>query len=113
MRYDKIIQDGLGGLKLVDLPARDYVQKLAWVARSLQSSNPEPLPIFYMLPISNSLIWYCNISSSDLKNFNQNLVSVQVWKAWAEINSMTLINATDVLDQVLWYNHFIKWGSRF
>ena len=72
--YDKIIKDYvLGGLKLIDLPAKDIAMKVGWIIRNMASEQPESSPLYYELPIANPIIWECNIWPSDFKIFDREL----------------------------------------
>ena len=111
IRYDKLIQTyEYGGIKLVDLQAKDIAMKATWVHRALGNTDTNYIsPIYYKLPIQNSLIWECNTTFTDICNMPSSyLLSFQVWATWSRINVLTPQNILDVLDQTLWYNHQIK-----
>ena len=103
----KLIQDyTCGRLRLIDLKAKDLALKAAWVEKAIQNPNS---PVYYYLPIQNKEIWSCNITSREVHRLCQNTsFQAQVWSIWAKINHLTPQNVSDVLDQTLWYNHFIK-----
>ena len=59
---DKLIQDyEHGGLKLIDLEAKNLALKAAWVTIGKVESSP----IYYDLPIKSPLIWNCTIKETD------------------------------------------------
>ena len=107
--YEKLIQDyPQGGVKLVDLKCKDMALKAGWVYRAMQ--HPQ-LPIHYNLPIKDEHIWKCNMYQMDyfFKQWDRNnSLACQVWQAWSMLNFIQPVSPIDILDQTIWYNHFIK-----
>ena len=66
--HKKIIQDcAQGGLKLVDLRAKDLAMKASFVTKAIQNPNS---PIYYDLPIKDERMWQCNLNFLDFKDNN-------------------------------------------
>ena len=81
VHYDKVIQDyEKGGLKLIDLNAKDQSMKISWVPKLIL--RPEMGMIaYYDLLIQSPLIWQCNTHLKDIPKTNYHLLAVQSWMA--------------------------------
>ena len=107
IQHNRVVQQyEEGGLKLVDLTAKDKAMKAVAVLRSMVS--PGTSPLFHGLPIKNDMIWKCNIAPEDLKTHPLNSYAYQAWKVWASVNFIIPTSTQDVLNQYLWFNHHIR-----
>ena len=89
VKYTKVVQSyEIGGLKLIDLQAKDASLKAAWVTKAMLVNSPEHSPLYHNLPIKDKSIWECNISPSEVKalatKYGHNCsYSFSIWKEWA------------------------------
>lgn len=108
IRYTKLIKSKwLGGLSLIDLELKNKACKLSWIPRILKNPVESWAKLAYQqLPISNELIWHCNISGHYIDTlFDSSNFWIQVWKYWAELKQIDEpINRDEVLNQVIWLN---------
>lgn len=98
----------LGGLKLVNLRAKDLALKCQWVSAAKENSSIRSLAN-YFLPNLGQDIWLCNFVSSDINQvFKQDRFWKDVAKAWAITYYSEPDNPTRIAAQVIWFNSKIK-----
>lgn len=111
VKYTKLIQDyQYGGLKLIDLELKYNSLKTIWV-RKLIETGPAPdwaKLVYSELPVKDELLWRCNISPQDIKRNFRSSIWLEVWVAWAGFNHSEPNSVPEILDQVIYYNSFIK-----
>ena len=110
-----------GGLKLVDLQAKQDSIKISWIFKLEENTFLSACAYETLGKKLNSLVWRCNIKVKDAKiEFldNVNNFWVQVLLAWCKINYKKPVGKEAVLGQILWMNSNIKvngrlviWGS--
>ena len=89
IRYSKLIQNlPQGGLKLVDLAAKNHSLKAAWVVRWQKTNrlNSSSLKWLYSnLPFKDSRIWECNFDTADLRCLGQSHFDMgrQILHSWS------------------------------
>ena len=67
VRYEKVIQNvENGGLKMVDLQAKDLSIKAACVGRVIRNGSDSSPIFFYKLPIRTNIIWNCNLAVKEI-----------------------------------------------
>lgn len=97
----------LGGLRLVDIVAKDIALKTQWVA-ILQDNEKVRALATEFLPAIGHDIWYCNISPKDVVFIMEDSFWRDVLSAWSEINFFTPTNVSQIIAQSLWFNSFVK-----
>lgn len=115
VRYSKLIQNyQAGGLKLCDLETKYYSLKAIWVKKALLA-NPNSFwyhLVHDSLPIKDSLIWQCNINPKDIQKYWHTGLWQDVWYAWAKYNFHEPKTITQILDQTIWLNSWIKQNKK-
>ena len=102
-----------GGLRLVNLQAKQSALKINWVFECehdnvLQSAMYENLHKFL-----RQLIWKCNINSCDVsKLFPQHTFWRDVLLDWSQINYRNPLSKAQVLDQIIWLNSDVQINDR-
>ena len=102
-----------GGLKLANLRLRDTCLKIEWVRR-LHDPNGDTVITklayhFINTRITSELFWQCNFSKEDCKIFaKDSLFWKSVVQSWAQYNFDSPNTDTEVVNQILWYNSYIK-----
>ena len=103
-----------GGLRLVNLRAKQDATKISWIFRL--DDDPFLAKCAWTelkCGCINSLIWKCNLSKIDcVKCLDDKNFWVQILKAWCKINFERPANTIQVRDSILWYNSLIKIGDR-
>ena len=101
-----------GGLKLIDLKAKEKLLKTSWIKKYSEKQcnfwqnyfkSKIPIPCF----------WECNINARDAKALIKPNISLlgSVAQAWAEINFQTEPDVEDQV-QILWSNSHIRKQNR-
>ena len=102
-----------GGIKLIDLNAKEKAIKISWIKRLLtKESNWTNIAIRKFKIIGNK-IWNANLNEKDADNLiDKNCVSIwpDVLKAWSTYNFHE--PETGVLNQFMWLNSHIKIGKK-
>ena len=98
-----------GGLRLVDLSAKQKALQIKWV---FLVENDRFLEECMYENLSNTLrhnIWKCNLKTNDAKRLFQPSHWTNVLLAWCEINFVeNPVSKEHVLSQCLWYNSALK-----
>ena len=113
--YVKLIQDyGDGGLKLVDLEAKNKSMKISWIDRLRVPGTYWSDVVSEFYPIECIYIWNCNISETDVIRLNiKDTFWSEVLQSLAEINYRTPENKAEVLDETIWVNSHIKREGKY
>lgn len=104
-----------GGLRLVDITARQDALKVLWMPRI--ASSQLWASIFYN-NLSNEItemIWQVNLCCKDVKfvmKKNASIFWTQVLEAWCKFNYCPVKNDIDFRDQYIWYNSCIRINGR-
>ena len=108
IRYNKLIQRyENSGLNLIDLEQKNIALKAAWALRVMNPDNQTGAMLYENYPIQSPLIWSCNINRSYCLEQTSSF-AWQVLDAWSRLNWHTPQNVTDVMQQILWLNHFVR-----
>ena len=98
-----------GGCNMCDLPSMIKVQKLKWIKKYFDKS---------FFPWKNTMQSICNIERLDIflnSNFDPDSIHSnfysEVLKAWKEVKYNKTQSATDILNQIIWYNSSLKFGK--
>ena len=101
-----------GGLKLVDISAKQTALKVGWIPRLDDDAFLANCAYHALCPVLRNNIWRCNLSVSDVKTvFEANYWS-GVLEAWAKLKFAAPISKIDVMYQIVWYNSYIKISGR-
>lgn len=99
-----------GGLRLVDLQARQYSLKAQWVTK-LHEDCFWTQVLFSMLPYTDPTeLWSCNLNHKHAALFiapDDHGFWFEVLEAWCRTNFSQPTNVNEILNQYLWYNSFI------
>lgn len=99
-----------GGLRLVDLAARQTALKAQWVTK-LQDENFLSSIFYKLVPKSSRAeLWNCNIAPrhvTQLIDPSQSNFCFEILQAWCKVNFITPDNLDDILNQYLWFNSHI------
>lgn len=96
-----------GGLKLVDIRAKDRALKCQWVSVIRQNSSIANLAYLF-LPAIGEGIWLCNLKKSDILVTVVDCFWRDVLIAWMEVYSVVPDNPTKIATQSIWFNSYIK-----
>ena len=97
-----------GGLRLVDLSAKQSSIKIKWIFSVLYDSFLERCAYEALSPKIKGMIWHVNINSSDIKSTFDDSFWRQILVAWSVLNYRHPTNKISVLNEILWYNSFIR-----
>lgn len=97
----------LGGLKLVDISAKDAALKCQWISYLKQSPKLANLANQF-LPSIGQDIWLCNFKMSDVSSFMSKGFWMDVVRSWAAVYYFKPTNASQMAAQSLWFNSNIK-----
>ena len=108
IRYNRLIQGYQeGGLKLVDLKAREITLKAKWPLYFKDRDLPW---LYFDAPIKDHHIWEANTQAKHVqqiaKQEKSTSIFYQLWLAWSEINFKTPTMIAQVQTQRLWGNSF-------
>lgn len=96
-----------GGLKLINLEAKDQALKTQWVSTIKNFEKIQTLSNQFLPPIGQDF-WLCNTKTSDIAN----IISQGFWRdvaeAWSKVNWYDPTNPTQIAAQPLWFNSRIK-----
>ena len=96
-----------GGLRLVNLAAKQQTIKISWVYKL--DNFLETCLYKNLNDTLQCLIWKCNIKKSDVKKkFGSETFWSQMLLSWSDLNFHVPDNKKGVLSQLLWYNSHIK-----
>ena len=118
IKYERLIQDYNDlGLKLIDLQAKEWSMKGAIPCKWYDRQKDELAWFYKGLPINDHRLWYCNVSSRDIKTFYYNPHSLSsnqdIWFAWSKINYQENVDTLqDILQQNVWGNSHIRVGNQ-
>ena len=101
-----------GGADMINVAVQNKALKITWVKRLLDDSNAYwKILVHNQLPETGEYLWNCNFCKEDVKYAFPNLHN-QFWRdvliSWAEYNYFTPTNRTEILNQHIWFNSFIK-----
>ena len=112
IRYSKLVQKYQNsGLQLVDLEAKNYALKAAWVSRWSKKNRLGKIDWFYEnLPIQDTRIWECNIDQRDLKYYcsSSHDMGYHVLKAWSMIHFSSDCSPGTLHFVPIWFNSLIR-----
>ena len=97
-----------GGLKLVDIKLKNYSLKCKWFKLAMEKSAPWVVRANTILPIPVHDVIDTNITPKDVKSLKGNSIWLDVWEAWASLRHNKVEDISDVLDQSLWCNSYIR-----
>ena len=107
-----MLKNEQGGRKLTNIRERDKSQKVMWIQRVADNTDPvlKYLAEYHMnVKIDYEIFWECNIAPDDCGNLN---CKSQFWKdlmyAWACYNHSRPTEIDEICNQVLWYNSYIR-----
>ena len=103
-----------GGLKLVNLTAKEKALKITWIQILQNDPKCATLAYYMMSEDLKENILRCNFTSSDVEEIcprNRSPFWHDMLKAWAEIN-FSLPTAVNVYEQYVWFNSNIKVDGR-
>ena len=103
-----------GGLRLVNLTARQCAFKCKWIYRLDNSPFLRECAFQELSPILREDIWLCNLRNMDVNSIfgGGNSFWAQVLLAWSNINFWTPETDTQILDQRIWYNSHIRANNK-
>ena len=102
-----------GGLRLVDLEAKQDSLKIQWVANIADSKFLQAFVYDYLFPVIKEYIWVCNLEANDVVHIiSVNSFWRQVLFAWWKRNYKDPQSAEEVLEQVIWLNSGIKVNNK-
>ena len=107
--YDKLTYDiQWGGLRLVDIEAKNQAFKISWVHRSYNTIAGWKIFASQLLPMPVPDIWECNISASDILKLKiDSLVWRDIWIEWAKYYHYSP-EIEYVGEEGLWFNTFVR-----
>ena len=113
IRYSKLIQDYQnGGLKLVDVEAKNHALKAAWISRWIHAGTFEKLGWLYVnLPVKDTRIWECNLNPKDIDKLGHNCkldMGWQILKSWSYFHYSTDMDFRMKENTPIWGNSMIR-----
>ena len=110
IRYAKLIQDyGRGGLKLVDIEAKNISLKASWLHHWESKLNDIPW-LYANFPVRDSRVWYCNMMPKYVEKFMYMYpldMGFQILYAWSKFNFSTDLTSGMYELTPLWLNSMI------
>ena len=98
-----------GGFILVNLTKKDQALKVQWIQDIVNDISLQNLAYKHLQPLTREEIWKCNIAVEDISSIGiEKGFWLDVLTAWVEYNYAIPINDTQILDQNIWYNSWIK-----
>ena len=97
-----------GGLRLVDLSAKQKAIKVSWIFKDLDPFLS--MCLYEALDQKlGELIWRCNLDPKDAtKVFSEKNFWVDILKAWCELNFKKEVTQGEIENQIIWLNSHIK-----
>lgn len=99
-----------GGLRIVNLHAKDDSLKIKWVTNCINDEKIQGLALEF-LPDIGIDFWKCNASPKDAGMLVRQSFWRDVAQAWARYNFHAPRDKEEVLVEVLWYNSHIRIGG--
>ena len=97
-----------GGLKLADIVNKDTALKVKW-AQCDRLLNVNLSQMFDQIhTLSKEDRWLCNTSRKDIIKMYEDSIFRDIMIAWAAVNHHNPTSKNQILNQMLWYNSFIK-----
>ena len=113
IRYNKLIQNyDKGGLKLVDIKAKDAALKATWPTRWFNKRKLENLWIYANTPVKDHQMWLCNLYEKDLekhfKSSHTHDMTTEILKAWMVFNRTATFDGNAFYNTLVWLNSLIR-----
>ena len=116
IRYVKLIQPyERGGLKLVDLEAKNHALKATWIFRWLGKNRLNEINWLYLnTPIKDQRIWKCNIKEKDLDEYfvDSKDVTISILKSWSKFQFTTAFSTENFFTTPLYMNSLVRKANR-
>ena len=100
-----------GGLRLVDISAKQNTIWVSWIIKSLEDSFLQRCVEYNLNKDLGHRIWCCNIKPRHVSKMFQNNFWSTVLYAWAQINFRIPKTKVEVLESLLWYNSEVCKGE--
>ena len=101
-----------GGLRLVDLKAKQKTLKIKWIFTIEQDQFLRSCLYAALDPNLDKLIWSCNLHKDDVKLITCKSYWQEILIAWCHLNYHVPMTKDMVLKQVIWYNSHIQVGNK-
>ena len=99
---------GNGGINVVNFQVKDMALKASWV-QILETDSMLQDIAYKMLNVEiRQLIWECNLETKDIRSHFKDTFWRDVLIAWSYMNHKTPESATEIHEQVIWYNSYLK-----
>ena len=94
----------------MDFETKDLSLKLSWVKKAYSTNNVWKYIANAMLPLTIPELFECNLAMKDVQKIGikDNWTISSVVKAWANIHHDKPQTETEILNQNLWYNSWIR-----
>ena len=104
----------VGGIKLIDLYAKDLSLKVPWIRRIHQNAFTRSIAEYFIpkLKLLEEKLWQCNINSKDIDGMVTESFYKDVWMAWSKINHKAPKGCKEILEQIIWLNSFIRINNK-
>ena len=99
-----------GGLRLVNLKAKQNALKISWIPRIIEDEFLNKQVIEKLSKTLGNLMWLCNLSAKDVvKIYPEEDFWTQVLLAWSELNYSDEFTSKDmVMSQIIWQNSHVR-----
>ena len=101
-----------GGLHLVDISAKQDALKIVWIFKLQDNRLLQECAFESLSPDLQDTIWRCNVNSGDIVKLFENSFWRETLLAWSKLNFYDPERRYLILDQVIWYNSWIKINGR-
>ena len=102
-----------GGLKLVNLIAKQKTMRISWIFKIEQDPFLEARMYNNICQVVKNKIWICNLSATDAKKyFSQTNMWHLILAAWCELNCRSPQMVKEIRNQSLWWNSNIRVDGR-
>ena len=103
-----------GGLRLVDLLAKQQMLKVTWITKIEEDPLLRVCAYENLYKDLGKLIWQCNLKRSDVKMLVLDIKNfwAQTLLSWCSINYQEPKTIVDVMSQILWYNSNIRVNNK-
>lgn len=100
-----------GGLRLVNLKAKDDTLKIKWVYNCKNDDKIQSLASQF-LPSIGIEYWYCNMKPNEVAYYVKPSFWQDVAIAWARFNFHEPRDIEEIIQEPVWFNSFIRVGGK-
>ena len=97
-----------GGLRLVDIEARQSALKTSWILRLESDHFLATCAYSELNPTLRNLIWRCNLAPRDVRMLFGDGFWAKILLAWSNVQYNTPSTKSQIWNQIIWLNSYIR-----